>query len=197
MSEENKEGSAPTQENVSQESVDEVVSRKAYEEVTRDMHKNKQKARELDMKLKEVETKLAAQEEAKMQEQQQWKELFEKRSQELEEERRRAQEKDDLLNRSVKMAALKNELGGTVKDQYLSFANLDAIEVENGMIDNESVRNVANEFRKEHGQLIPSSEASSVTGHAPASNSDIEVPKKISEMSTAELKKYYAQLKGQ
>ena len=197
MSEENKEGSAQTQQNVSEESVNDVVSRKAYEEVTRDMHKNKQKAKELDMKLKELETQLKAQEEAKMQENEQYKELLERRTQELEEERRKAQEKDQTINRSVKLSALKNELGGKVKDQYLSFANLDNIELENGIVDAESLRNVANEFRKEHGQLIPTSDSANVTGHAASSASNIEAPKKISEMSTAELKKYYAQLKSE
>lgn len=181
---------------VPEETKAEVVSRKAYEEVTRDMHKNKQKAKELEMKLSEYEAQLKAQEEAKLHEQQQYKELFEKRDAELEQARQEAQKERSRFTRSVKMAALKQELGGKVKDQYLSFANLDAITVnEDGSIDSESLRNVANDFRNQHAQLIPTDSSANVTGHAPGS---VEPPQKvdITKMSREQLLERAKQLKN-
>lgn len=195
--EQNKDGSAASQPNVSEEPKDEVVSKKAYEEVTRDMHKNKQKAKELEMALNEVKAQLKANEEAKMQENEQYKELLERRTAELEEVKRQTKEKDEKFNRSVKLAALKQELGGKVKDAYLSFANVDGISMnEDGTIDSESLRNVANGFRKEHGELIPNSDSSNFTGHAPSSSNDIVTKPDITKMSSAELVKRYEELKS-
>lgn len=197
MSEENKDGGAATQENVSQETQNEAVSRKAYEEVTRDMHKNKQKAKELEMALNEAKAQLKAQEEAEMQEKAQYKELFEKRDAELEQLRQQTQAERDRANRTLKITALQRELGGKVRPEYLKFANLDAISIdENDSIDSETLRNVANDFRKEHGQLIPSENSSNVTGHAPGANDDIAIPVDISKMSGKELAAHYAKLKN-
>lgn len=197
MSEENKDSVQP-QDSVNQEQPkSEVVSRKAYEEVTRDMHKNKQKAKELEMALNEVKSQLKAQEEAKMHEQQQYKELFEKRDAELEQVRSEVQKERSRFARSVKVSALKQELGGKVKDQYLNFANLDAIAVnEDGTIDSESLRNVANDFRKEHGQLIPSNESADVTGHV-ASSSEQPKQKDVSKMTSDELIARFKELNNQ
>lgn len=196
MSEENKDSVQP-QENVSQEIKQEAVSRKAYEEVTRDMHKNKQKAKELEMVVNELKSQLKANEEAKMHEQQQYKELFEKRDAEVEQMRAELKHERGKFTRSFKISALKQELGGKIKDQYLNFANLDAIGVnEDGSIDAETLRNVANDFRNEHGQLIPSEASADVTGHAPGSN-EPQRPKAIHEMSRAELLARANELKNQ
>jgi len=195
MSQENND-SVVTPEEVPKETKAEVVSRKAYEEVTRDMHKNKQKAKELEMALNETQAQLKAQEEAKMHEQQQYKELFEKRDAELEQARQAAQQERSKFTRSVKMAALKQELGGSIKDQYLSFANLDAIAVnDDGTIDSEALRNVANDFRTEHGQLIPTDTSANVTGHAPSTGEPAK-PLELSQMTKEQLLARAKQLKS-
>lgn len=146
------------------------VTKKAYEEVSQDMHKFKQKAKELEATVNEFQAQMKAQEDAKMQEQEQWKQLFEKREAELEAMRKEASEKDRRFQSSVKISALKQEIGGTIRDEYLRFANLDAIALnDDGTIDKASLQEVANGFRKEHGQLIQPSDNADITGHAPSS----------------------------
>jgi len=194
---EDKNVSDVTPQEVPKEPKTEVVSKKAYEEVSRDMHKNKAKAKELEMKLAEYEAQLKAQEEAKLHEQQQYKELFEKRDAELEQARQEAQQERSRFTRSVKISALKQELGGSVKDQYLNFANLEAIAVnDDGTIDSEALRNVANDFRKEHGQLIPTDSSANVTGHAPGS-AEPQKPLSVSQMTREQLLERAKQLKNQ
>lgn len=199
MSEENKSGSAAPQEpgKDSSESKEQFVSRKAYEEVTRDMHKNKQKAKELEAAFNELQAQLKAQEEAKMHEKEQWKELFEKREAELEQERQRARQIEQRHMKSVKVSALKSELGANIRDEYLQFAPLDSIVLgEDGSIDKDSLREVANSFRKEHGQLIPQSENVNITGQAANSN-NVTAPVDLSKMSADQLVRHYAKLKQQ
>lgn len=196
MSEENN-GSAETQQDVPEEakSVD-VVSKSAYEEVTRDMHKNKQKAKQLELALNELKTQMKAQEEAKLREKEQYKELFEKRDAELEQTRREVEEEKTRYMKSVKISALKQELGASVRDEYLGFADLNSITInDDGMIDSESLSNVANEFRKQHGQLIPTDQSVNVTGHAPT-NDEVSNPANTSGMSAAELVRHYANQKN-
>lgn len=163
-----------------------VVSEKAYEEVSRDMHKFKKEREELKAALNEVKTQLKLQEETKMQEQEQWKELYEKTKAETEEEKAKLMQEKQQYMKSVKKAALKSELGGKIKDRYLDFADLDQIVVnEGGLIDADSLLAVANEYRKEHGQLIQSDENNDITGHA-STNLDNFAPKSIKDMSHEE-----------
>lgn len=188
------EGSDQTDENKPEEK---FVPRRAYEDVTRDMHKNKQKAKELEAVVNELQAQLQAQEEAKMQEKEQWKELYEKREAELEQERQKAREKYNLYMKSVKIAALKQEIGSNVKDEYLSFANLDNIVVnDDGSIDKDTVREVANVFRKEHGQLIPQSGNENITGHAPGSGPAEKPPVNLKKLTTEQLMEMYAKQKA-
>lgn len=196
MSEENKGVSDVPEEKVTPKEDEQNVSRKAYEEVSKDMHKNKQKAKEQALEINELQAQLKAQDEAKMHEKEQWKELFEKREAELEVERSKAKTQQERYTKSVKVSALKQELGGNVKDEYLSFADLSNISLnDEGLIDSETLRNVANDFRKQHGQLIPSEENTNVTGHAPA-NDTISKPQSTSGKSAAELVKLYANQKN-
>lgn len=196
MSEDNTGVSDATEVEVTPKVEEQNVSRKAYEQVSKDMHKNKQKAKDQELVINELQAQLKAQEEAKMHEKEQWKELFEKREAELEVEKSKAQDQQNRYAKSVKVSALKQELGGKVKDEYLSFADLSNITLnEEGLIDSESLRNVANEFRKQHGQLIPSEENANVTGHAPA-NDTILMPKDTGGKSAADLVKIYANQKN-
>lgn len=196
MSEENKGVSDPAEQesNPAPEEKEAFVSRKAYEEVTRDMHKNKQKAKDLEAANNELKSQFKAQEEQKMQEQERWKELYEKREAELEQERKKSSDQENRYMKSVKLSALKQEIGANVRDEYLHFAPIDNIVLsDDGSIDKDSLREVANSFRKEHGQLIPQSENVNITGQA-ASIYSVTQPKDRSKMSVDELKQEIANL---
>ena len=160
----------------SQAESSDVVNRKAYEEVTRDMLKYKSERKDLQARLNELETKIKVTEEEKLKEQEEYKSLFEKRNQEYEElQHSVAQEKNRYL-KSVKMNALKNELGGKIKDAYLVHADVDSIEFnDDGSLNPESVVAVANKFREDHSALIPSNNNATITNQAPSGN--MEAPK--------------------
>lgn len=164
------------------------VPRKAYEEVTSDMHRYKSKVKEAQARLNEYEARLKSIEEEKLKEQNRWKELYEKEQQtreQIEQERKRDRQ---LYLENVKLSALKAELGGDVRAEYLRFANLDAIVVdENGSLSSESVKEVANQFRQNYPELVPSRNDVNITG-APAANKTNfnQAPKDLSQMSTKE-----------
>jgi hypothetical protein len=196
MSDENNSGSAAPQENSeSQESKQDFVPAKAYEEVSRDMHKYKNAQKEKDAEINALKAQLKAQEEAKLQENQQWEEIAKRREAELEEAKTKYSQQSSRFNQAIKRTALRQELGGKVKEEYLQFANLDAIQMdEDGVVDSESLRNAANEFRKEHGQLIPQDQKEEITGHDSSIN-DLSNTKPVSEMTADELVANYAKLK--
>lgn len=160
-----------------------MVSGKAYEDVSNDMHKYKRELKEERAAKNELQTQLKLQEEEDMRKNEKWKELYEKSQKEKEEEMQKLITHEKRFEKSVKIAALKQELGGTIKEAYLDFADLDSVTMgENGSIDIESLRTVANQYRKEHGQLIPKSDNTDITGQS-ASNLDNYNPKKLSDMS--------------
>lgn len=169
------------------ETEEQYVARKAYEEVRGDMFKHKARAKEAAAKASELEARLKAIEEEKLADQERWKELYEKERSEREQTKEQLESEKSRFYRSMKMAALKSELGGKVRDEYLTLANLDSIEVgEDGALSSESVRELANQFRQEHPQLIPNEGSANVTGHAPTSS--VNAPQKgIEELSKREL----------
>lgn len=193
---ENLSGSATNQEqSQAQEQKNDFVPAKAYEEVTRDMHKYKTGLKEREAEINQLKAQLKAQEEAEMRKNEQFKELAERREAELEELKTQYSHKSSRFETAVKRTALKQELGGRIKEEYLQFANLNAILMdENGIVDSESLRAVANEFRKQHGQLIPQEQTNDITGHD-SSIQEIGSQKKISEMNSDELLAHYAKLK--
>lgn len=171
------------------------VSKKAYEDVSKDMHKYKAQMKELQASLNEYQTKVKSIEEEKMVEQQRWKELAEKRANELEAEKQKARDQQNRYLKSLKMVELKKELGANVRDEYLIHANIDAIEFnEDGSLNKNSLVTVANDFRQKHGALIPKSENVNITGHA-ASNGEVTPPKSLEQMTIKEKMDYLAKLK--
>jgi len=164
------------------------VPKKAYDDVSKDMHKYKTKTKDLEAKVNEYESKLKHIEEEKLQEQDRWKELYENQKVEIESERAgRKQERSNYLN-TVKKSALKSELGN-ISSEYLVHANLDAVEFnDDGSINPDSVHKVANEFREKHALLIPKSVTTNITNLAPSSDDPTETggPKPIEKMTIQE-----------
>lgn len=172
-----------------------VVAKKAYEDVSKDMHKYKSKAKELEAALNEYQVKLKSIEEDKLVEEKRFKELYEKRTEELEAQKRAAKDRENQYLKSLKMVELKKELGVNIKDQYLIHANVDAIEFnEDGTLNKDSLVTVANKFRQEHGELIPKSSNVNITGHA-ASNGEVSPTKTLEQMTMAEKIAMLKQLK--
>lgn len=175
---------------------DKLVPSKVVEDYRRDMHKYKSKAKEVSSRLAELEAKLKADEEAKMVEKQEWQKLYEQSEQEKKMLAQRLQDSTNKHLNTSKLSALKGELGGNVSDIYLKkLANLDSIIVsEDGSIDSESLAAAANEFRNEHGQLIPKASTGNITNPASPSNLNPSLEKDLSSLSSSELLLKYAEL---
>lgn len=181
MSEEDKSvASEQTQEN----SVSDFVSKKAYEEVTTDMHKFKASLKSEKAKAAEYEAQLKALEEDRMRENNQWKELAEKYKSDADNARtEQLKAKEDYLN-TVKRQALKDELGLS-NDKYLVHADINSIEVnEFGIVDKDSLLDTANVFREEHSILLSNPAGSNATSRA-ASPGVIE-QKSLADMTIEE-----------
>lgn len=162
---------------------EDYVSKKAYEEVTKDMHKFKARAKEAAAAKAEYEAKLKAIEEEKLREQENWKALSENYKTELETLKSSVNAEKQRNQEIIRKNALKQELGGNIKDQYLSLVDLNQIEInEHGLPDKDSLLEVANKFREEHGVLIQSSKGGNPTS-APASPSNLNNEPTLDKMS--------------
>lgn len=166
------------------------VSKSAYEDVSKDMHKFKSKLRETQAYTNELESRLKALEEEKMAEQAQWKELFEKRNSEFENLQNQVEERDRRYMEAVKKNALKAELGGKIRDEYLIHADINSIALnDDGTINQDSLLSVANNFRQTHSSLIPVQQTANVTSIASPSGSTIgQGLKPLNQMSLEEKK---------
>lgn len=163
----------------SKETQEQYVARKAYEEVTTDMHKFKSKAKSAEAKIAELEARIKAEEEAKLKEQNEWQQLYEREKQEKQDLLSRAQQQDAEVRRMIKLSALKTELGGSVRDEYLQFADIDSIQInEDGSLSSESVQLVANKFRQDHPTLVSPVEGLNITKPAPGNNVSYREPEK-------------------
>lgn len=180
---------------VSKPEQNEYVSKKAYEEVSADLHKFKKAKKDLLAQVNELKARFEAEEKAKMEEKQQFEELYKKAEAEKSSLLQQIeQERTQLLNQRRK-AALKQELGN-IKDVYLNLAEINSIEVnEDGTLNSESVRSVANAFKQEHSALIPSGNSGTITSQAApidtASNSNVSVD----DLDYDEALKRYMELK--
>lgn len=166
------------------------VKRQAYEEVSQDMHKFKAKARDAEARAAEYEAKLKAAEEAKMMDEKRYQELYEREKKDKELAVARSQKERELYLRAVKMTALKSELGN-VKDEYLTHAAIDKIEIkDDGSLNSESVREVANQFRQNHPQLLPTERGGNITNFSSPTSFKPTGPKTLQEMTYSEKSEY-------
>lgn len=177
----------PTMVDVEEYDESDSVSKKAYIEKSRDMHKYKAQLKEERARAAEYEAKLKALEEEKLVEQQRFEELYKRERQQRENVEKQRHAEKELYLRAVKLSALKAEIGN-VKDVYLQHANIDSIDInEDGSISSDSVKSVADQFRQEHGQLIPRNAGSNITNPASPTSFDSKSNEKpIAKMSFEE-----------
>ena len=179
------EKSQTSQTESTQETKEQYVAKKAYEEVSKDMHKYKSKAREVEAMKNELESKLKSIEEQKLMEEKRWQELYEKEKEEKSQLAEQREQDFERYLKSAKLAALKQELGGAVKDVYLNHANINEIEIkEDGTLSSESVLNVANQFRKDYPEVIPNTQNLNITSpSSPTQFAESEDKNDLSKMS--------------
>ncbi len=179
------------QEDLNQQPEEAFVPKKAYEDVSSDMHKYKGKARELEATLTEYQAKLEAIETAKLQEQGRWEEIAKKKDEQLKLlSSERNSEKNKFVDYHKKQAVIA-ELGGFKKSEYASFIDVSNVEVDdNGVVISSSLEAEVDRIRTNYPEIIKGRSSGILPSEAPqstqASSSDY---KNMSEADKAALRR--------
>lgn len=153
MSDEKPGSSAPPPEG------EEFVPAASYKEVQEQAAQRAKEAKELKARLAQFEADAKAKETAELEKKAEFEKLYSQEKQAREEMEARIKRNDELYKESIKRSHLKEALGGKVKDQYLDFADISKIELDDsGRPTAESLEAVASKFREEHSALIPDSD---------------------------------------
>lgn len=155
----------------------------AYETYRRSVSSEKSLREELRI-LKEEKEKTSND---KLKEQNEWKTYAEQQEKKAIEESTRREQLESTILESVKLNAFQRHLGGKIKDDaYYQFVDTDKIvyNPETKRVDEESVKSVVSEFVKRHSSLIEF-KSGKMPNEAP--KQDFLGPKKVSEMTSAEL----------
>lgn len=134
---------------------EEFVSRKAYQEVSQDMHKYKKQLKEVEAKLNEYQAKIETTEKEKLEEQERWKELYQKEK-EARTSIEQSYQKDRENFLSVhKKQAVKDALGGFKRPEYSSFIDASKVEFnEDGTLDKQSVEAEVQRIKENYPEII-------------------------------------------
>ena len=175
-------------ETAEEEKSEQVVAWESHQKLLSQRKADQKKARQLEQEARELREQLKSIQNAKLEEKQEYKKLYEASRAELESIKREQEEKERIMVNKEKQAALIKELGGLRKNDYLKFADLENIVIDDsGQIDSNSVRLEANRFREAYPELIASKNPVRVNSQAPAGNSPVlNQAKKASELSGAE-----------
>lgn len=125
--------------------------------------------------LAEYKRKEKEAEEAKLKEEQNWKAIVELREKELNEERTmRIQMQEERLN-ATKLDTFLQSLGGKVDSKYWGMIDLEkiAINPESGQVDQMSVTQAVEAFRKNYPELIKTGTGPKIPSDAPQGNGSL------------------------
>ena len=160
-------------EDSTQESSNEVVSKKAYSEVSKDMLKYKQEMKALQAQLAQVQADKEAADTAQLQEKEEWHQLYKIAETKLS---TLAQERDAERNKFItfhKVNAVVEKLGGFKKPEYTKFIDTNAIEIdENGSVIEDTVLSQVERIRKEYPELIKQSQKQELPNAAPRAGAE-------------------------
>jgi chromosome segregation ATPase len=146
----------------------EVVPKKAYKEVSADLHKFKSQARELNAQLQAIKADQEARDKAVLEEQQKWSELYKRSESKLSQLQAERQQEREQFVESHKRNSVIQQLGGFKKEAYSKFIDSSKIEIfEDGSINPESVELEVARLRKEYPELIKQSPKQGLPDAAP------------------------------
>lgn len=167
---------------------EQVVAWESHQKLLNQRKADQKKARALEEEVRALRDSIKQQENAKLEEKQEYKKLYEATRAELEAKKREQEERDKIMVNKEKQAALAKELGGLKNDAYFKFAELENIVIDDaGQVDQNSVRLEANRFRQAFPELVISTPSVRVNSQAPSGNGPvINQPKTAKEMSAAE-----------
>lgn len=170
-----------------QESGKGSVDYDTYSRLLKQRKADQARLNELNAEFNKLKAEREAELEAKMKEEQKWKELAERREKEAKELRTGWESDKQRFINTHKLNAFKEAIGGLKKPEYAKFINPDLIEIdEEGNIDEESVKRYAQEFRKDYPDLIKEVTSPKLPNRAPTAHTP--APVDLSNMSKDQLK---------
>lgn len=172
---------------------EDFVSKKAYQEVSTDMHRYKQELRETQARLNEIQAEKEAREREALAEQGKWEELYKKNQQELEAAKQeRASEQNKFVDYHKKNSVL-NKVGGFKRDEYNKFIDVNNIEMnEDGSIDEASLELEVDRIRQSYPELLKTGSGTKLPNDAPKGNDLGEIdPAKLDGAEKSEFFKNY------
>jgi hypothetical protein len=159
---------------------EDFVSKKAYQDVSTDMHKYKQELRDTQAKLNQLQAEREAVEREALAEQGKWEELYQKNQTELEAvKQERAGEQNKFVDYHKKNSVL-NKVGGFKRDEYNKFIDVNNIEMnEDGSIDETSLELEVDRIRQSYPELLKTGSGTKLPNDAPKGNDlgDIDASK--------------------
>jgi type II secretory pathway pseudopilin PulG len=166
---------------------DDKVSYETYKKVLDQRKADRDKARELQEQLDAVKAERESAEAARLAEQKRYEELYNAEKSKVEKLSGQIKEMTTQQVERAKKSALKEALGVS-KEEYLKFADLDAIQLlEDGTPDPETLKSAANKFRETYPELIPAKSGSKIPNDA-AKDGGLPKPKDPMQMSQEELR---------
>ena len=168
------------------EESNDFVPKKAFSDVSNDMHKYKAKLKETEAILNQLKAEKDTRDIEEKKEKQQWEQLYQTSEEKLRKiEAERSQEKNKFLDYHKKQALI-SKLGGFKKDEYASFVNVDSIQLDdNGNVVQESLDAECNRIRQNYPDLLKTQNSQPLPSEAPRSF-NTTVNNDISKMSEKE-----------
>ncbi len=167
------------------------VSVESYKRLLAQRKADKARARALEEENNTLKAEREASEASKLQEANQFKELYEKEKKKRETAEGALSEMSTRQVTNAKKDALNKALGGVSKSEYLGFADLSTVQMnDDGTVDPESLNAVANKFRESYPELLPNRSASKLPNTA-GKDYTPPAPKKLEDMTPQELREAY------
>lgn len=173
-------------EEVEEKPEDKFVSKRAYQEVSADMHTYKKEMKSLQAEVEKMRADESSRLEAEQVKNGEFQKLADSYKQKFEEaDAARQAEKEQVVN-FHKLHSVENAIGGFQRSEYAKMAvNLDAIKVdENGIIDEESLKLETSRIRQEHPSLLKTTDKPRLPNLAPGEKPNLSYTQAIKECKT-------------
>lgn len=179
-----------------EEKQDDLVSKSVLEDYKKDMFKFKEKVRNTEAELQRLRDEKALMEKQSLEENEEWKLLYEREKEEKSKALNELQNKSEFFIETSKKNAVVQRLGGFKKDSYSRFIDTSKIDVsEDGTFDTDSITMEVDRLKQEFPELLKNvSSPGKMPNEAPR-NMGAPQPKKLDNMSMSELLAQYAKTK--
>ncbi len=174
------------EDSASEAELEKVLKKK--NELLNEKKKAQMQNKQLMDELTNLRTAMARQEQEKLEQNQEYKTLWERTADELKKEKEDRLSLERNIVKNQKRKSFDRELGKSLsKERYYDFVNFDDIIVEaDGTVNSDSVRYAVNLFRENYRELVPQTNAPRVGSEAPSNTGVIKTTRGVNELNRAD-----------